>query len=141
MKYKTYILQSVVVVSMAITTSCISSNAAPKQQQTHQAVTIHDLPSELSFAGERVPLEWEYIREAIEREVLTSSCMHTSTTLALRRSTRYFPVIEPILKECGIPDDFKYLCIAESGLDINAVSPVKASGLWQFYPIQQRRRV
>ncbi len=79
-----------------------------------------------------MPLEWGYVREAIEREVLTTSCMHTSTTLALRRASRYFPVIEPILAEYGIPDDFKYLCVAESGLNENAVSPAKASGLWQF---------
>ncbi len=103
-----------------------------RESQPSDLVTIHSLPDELTFAGEVVPLEWTYVREAIEREVLTTSCMHTSTTLALRASTRYFPVIEPILKEHGIPSDFKYLCVAESGLNENAQSPARASGLWQF---------
>lgn len=95
-------------------------------------VTIHDLPADLNFAGEKVPIEWGYVQEAIEREVLTTSCMHTSTTIALRNASRYFPVIEPILAEYGIPDDFKYLAVAESGLNVNAVSPARAAGLWQF---------
>ncbi|MFI3292029.1 MAG: lytic transglycosylase domain-containing protein [Rikenellaceae bacterium] len=95
-------------------------------------VRIAPLPKELDFAGEKVPIELPYVREAIEREMLTTSCMHTSTTLSLRRTTRYFPIIEPILKKNNIPEDFKYLCVTESGLNPNAVSPAKACGLWQF---------
>ncbi len=95
-------------------------------------IRIATLPKDLNFAGERVPIELPYVREAIEREMLTTSCMHTSTTIALRNTTRYFPIIEPILKRNNIPDDFKYLCVAESGLNPNAVSPAKACGLWQF---------
>ncbi len=126
----------IMAVSLLATTMQIAcgSEVATDQQQVAapRAVTIHDLPADLNFAGEKVPIEWGYVREAIEREVLTTSCMHTSTTLALRRASRYFPVIEPILAEYGIPDDFKYLCVAESGLNENAVSPAKAAGLWQF---------
>lgn len=99
---------------------------------TPPVVNIHDLPNKLEFAGESVPLDWGYVREAIEREVLTTSCMHTSTTSVLRKKDRYFHVIEPILKEYNVPEDFKYLCLAESGLNENAVSPARASGLWQF---------
>lgn len=95
-------------------------------------VTIHELPARLDFAGEQVPLNWGYVREALDREVLTTSCMHTATTSVLRKMNRYFHVIEPILKEYGVPSDFKYLCLAESGLNENVVSPAKASGLWQF---------
>ncbi len=101
-------------------------------ERSEQGVKIAQLPQELYFAGERVPLEYPYVREAIEREVLTTSCMHTSTALALRNTTRYFPIIEPILEANNIPDDFKYLCVAESGLNPNAMSPAKACGLWQF---------
>ena len=97
-----------------------------------QGVYIAPLPESLSFAGEEVPINYPYVREAIEREMLTTMCMHTSTTLTLRRMTRYFPLIEKILKENGIPEDFKYLAMAESGLNENAVSPARASGLWQF---------
>ncbi len=99
--------------------------------ETHQ-VSIKPLPRELDFAGEDVPLKWGYVREAIERELLTTSCMHTATTLALRRASRYFTVIEPILKEHGVPDDFKYLCVTESGFNENAFSSASAAGLWQF---------
>lgn len=95
---------------------------------------IADLPSVLDFAGETVPVEFPYVREAIEREVLTTMCMHTRTMITLRNTTRFFPIIEPILAKHGIPDDFKYLCLAESGLDVNAYSSAKAAGLWQFIP-------
>ncbi|MFI3295091.1 MAG: lytic transglycosylase domain-containing protein [Rikenellaceae bacterium] len=95
-------------------------------------VRINKAPQGLTFAGEKIPLEYPYVQEAIEREILTTSCMHTSTTIALRNSTRYFPIIEPILKEQGVPDDFKYLCVAESGLNPNAYSSAGAAGLWQF---------
>ncbi len=96
------------------------------------SVKIYEMPKKMSFAGEEVPVHLPYVREAIEREVLTTTCMHTTTMLTLRAMSRYFPVIEPILAEYGVPDDFKYLAMAESGLNPNAVSPAKAAGLWQF---------
>ncbi len=100
--------------------------------QHRHCVTIETPYDRIDFAGEEVPIDRGYIREAIERELLTTACMHTGTALAIRRTTRYFPVIEPILKEYGLPDDFKYLAMAESGLNENAVSPARASGFWQF---------
>ncbi len=109
-----------------------SSNKNSSQSTSEYGVRIAPLPKKLDFAGEEVPLNLPYVKEAIEREVLTTSCMHTSTTIALRRTTRYFPIIEPILKKNNIPDDFKYLCVTESGLNPNAMSPAKACGLWQI---------
>ncbi len=109
--------------------------AEEKQDKTAAksvSVRIYDLPKKIDFAGESVPIDLPYVREALDREVLTTSCMHTSTMLTLRRMSRYFPVIEPILEEYGIPDDFKYLAMAESGLNPNAISPAKAAGIWQF---------
>ncbi len=111
-----------------------SPSHSRKSTAAESGIRIAPLPEELYFAGERVPLEYRYVREAIEREVLTTSCMHTGTTLALRNTTRYFPIIVPILKANNIPEDFKYLCMAESGLNPNVVSPAKACGLWQFVP-------
>ncbi len=99
---------------------------------TKPLIEIRNLPTSLEFAGESVPINLPYVKEAIDREVLTTSCMHTSTMLNLRATKRYFPIIEPILKRYGVPDDFKYLCMAESGLNPNAVSPARAAGLWQF---------
>ncbi len=109
-----------------------TNNRNSSQITTEAGVRIAPLPKTLDFAGERVPIDLPYVREAIEREMLTTSCMHTSTTLALRNTTRYFPVIEPILKKNNIPEDFKYLCVTESGLNPNAISPAKACGLWQI---------
>ncbi len=97
-------------------------------------VKVHPIASNITFAGEKVPVNYPYVKEAIDREILTTSCMHTRTMLTLRNMSRYFPVIEPILKEYGVPNDFKYLAMAESGLDPNAYSPAKAAGLWQFIP-------
>ncbi len=85
----------------------------------------------LYFAGEKIPTEIFYVFESIERELLVNVYWHSSTLLILKRSERWFPVIEPILKENGIPDDFKFLSMIESNLT-NTRSPAGASGFWQF---------
>lgn len=88
-------------------------------------------PTELTFAGESVPLKIMDVKEKLDRELHVNSYWHSNTFLNLKRASRWFPVIEPILKENGIPDDFKYLAVIESGLT-NAVSPAGATGYWQF---------
>ncbi len=89
------------------------------------------VPDQAEFAGEKAPLELFYVKEALDREIMAATFMHSSTILAFKRAARWFPVIEPILKQNGIPDDFKYLCMIESNLS-NAVSPSNAEGFWQF---------
>jgi membrane-bound lytic murein transglycosylase D len=89
------------------------------------------LPMKTDFAGEQVPLDLFYVRESLDREILTNTFMHASTILMFKRANRWFPVIEPILKRNNIPDDFKYLALAESNL-ANVVSPAGAEGFWQF---------
>ncbi len=89
------------------------------------------IPEKISFAGESVPVEKFDIREAIDRELLSVAYWHSKTFLTLKRANRWFPVIERILKQYNIPEDFKYLAVAESGL-IHDVSPVGAKGMWQF---------
>jgi len=89
------------------------------------------LPTQLDFAGEQVPLtQWE-VRESLDKELLVNTYWQSHTILLLKRSARYFPVIEPILKKNGIPDDFKYLPVIESDLS-NVTSPAQAVGFWQF---------
>ncbi len=88
-------------------------------------------PDTLDFCGERVPLEDFDVRERIEREILVNTYWHSASLLYFKRAQRWFPTIEAILKENNIPDDFKYMAVAEGGL-INAVSPDGASGFWQF---------
>lgn len=90
------------------------------------------IPKELFFAGERVPLEYDDVRESLDYELCVASNWHSQILVMLKRMQRYFPEFEPILKENNIPSDFKYLAVAESSLNERAFSPSKAAGLWQF---------
>ncbi len=92
------------------------------------------LPNKLYFANEEVPLDRWDVKESLDRELLVNTYWQSQTLLFLKRANRYFPIIEPILKEEGIPDDFKYVALIESGLIPTAVSPAKAVGIWQFMP-------
>jgi hypothetical protein len=89
------------------------------------------VPDSANFAGEPVPLDIFYVKEQLERDLTVNTYWHSSTLLSLKRAARWFPVIEPILEKNGIPDDFKYLALIESGL-MNVVSPSGAAGYWQF---------
>jgi len=92
---------------------------------------VYKIPDSISFAGERMPLENFDTRESLEREIITTAYRHSSTILILKKARRFFPVIEKILAQNGIPDDFKYLAVAESDL-LNQVSPAGATGFWQI---------
>ena len=89
------------------------------------------IPEYLFLAGEQVPTESFSVREKLDRELIINTYRHSSSILYLKRASRWFPLIEPILEEHGIPNDFKYLAVIESGLT-QAVSPAGASGFWQF---------
>lgn len=89
------------------------------------------IPDTLFFAGEEVPLDRIDVRESLDRELLVNVYWQSNLLLLIKRANRWFPVIEPILAENGIPDDFKYLAVIESGLT-HVVSPAKATGFWQF---------
>lgn len=91
----------------------------------------YKLPEYVSFAGEKMPLENFDTRESLDREILTSAYRHSSTIMIIKRANRYLPVIEKILKENNIPDDFKYLVAAESEYS-NVISPSGATGFWQI---------
>jgi hypothetical protein len=90
------------------------------------------IPQQLSFAGEEVPLDRWDVKERLDRELLVNSYSTANILYLLKLSGRYFPVISERLKANGIPDDFKYLCIAESNLQGQAVSKAGAVGFWQF---------
>lgn len=89
------------------------------------------VPEKMDFAGESVPLEDPDVYERMDRELLVNTYWQSNALLLIKRANKYFPVIEPILKEYGVPDDFKYLAVIESGLT-QAVSPAKAVGFWQI---------
>lgn len=90
------------------------------------------IPDSVTFAGEHVPMDRFDIRESLDRELLVNSYFHSQTLRFIKLAPRYFSIIEPILEEKGVPDDFKYLALAESGLNPRAVSPARAVGIWQF---------
>jgi len=93
-----------------------------------------DIPSKSVFAGQTISLERYDMRERYDREQTIIAYNHSVSFLIIKRANRYFPLIEPILKENGIPDDFKYLAVIESNLDVKVVSPALAAGLWQLMP-------
>lgn len=97
----------------------------------HYRIYSPPLPDELDFAGEEVPLDRSDVREALDRELMVNDYWQSNLLLYVKRANRWFPLIEPILRQHGIPDDFKYLAVIESGL-LNVVSPAKAAGFWQF---------
>lgn len=90
------------------------------------------VPPYIVFAGDTIRFNTPEKYERMDRELVTFAYMHTTSTLMLKRSGRYFPQIEPVLKAMGVPEDFKYLCVIESNLDPKALSAAGAAGLWQF---------
>jgi len=104
------------------------STASNNLPQIIKAVT---LDNNFYFAGEKVPTEIFDVRERLDRELLVNSYWHSSTVQNIKLANRFFPTIERILAENSIPDDFKYLAVAESGLR-NATSSAGAKGFWQF---------
>lgn len=104
----------------------------PQEPEIPYTVTPPNVPSQVTFAGETVDLRRYDRRERMDREQTAFTYMHSTTMLMIKRANRYFPIIEPILKANGIPDDFKYLMVIESNLNPLARSPAGAAGLWQF---------
>ena len=139
MKFKDAITTTLMLAVLTATTLLLSSN-------NHQDIIQDDdkkipgngytcspeVPASITFAGEKIDLTAQDRRERLDREILAFTYSHTNTLLIIKRANRLFPIIEPILKEYGVPDDFKYLMIIESNGDFEARSPAGAAGLWQF---------
>lgn len=104
-------------------------------QSPYEPEEIHKkapaVPAYSVFAGDTVRFDRQDFYERMDRELISFTYMHTNTTLMLKRSARYFAIVEPILKREGIPDDFKYLMAIESNLDPKALSAAGAAGIWQ----------
>jgi len=89
------------------------------------------IPNNLDFCNEKVPIEYQDILERFDKEIIVNTYFHSKGILILKRANKYFPIIEKYLRKHNIPEDFKYLAIAESGLE-NVTSPAGAKGFWQF---------
>jgi|TARA_R110002020_G_scaffold396281_4_gene606348 hypothetical protein len=118
---------------------CVNAVQEPEStDETLQKKLVNDynvyalpLPEKMDFAGEPVPLHEPDIRERMDRELLVNTYWQSNGLLIFKRANKYFPIIEPLLKKHGLPDDFKYLAVAESGLENNR-SPAGAAGFWHF---------
>jgi hypothetical protein len=114
-----------------ISLSTLNFTAPQVKEKSPVKIMSIELPEVLAFADHEVPLSLFYVRESLERELVINTYWHSSTLMLLKRANRWFPVIDPILKEYGVPDDFRFLCMIESNLT-NARSPAGAVGFWQF---------
>jgi hypothetical protein len=102
--------------------------------ETPYSVTPPAIPDQLVFDNETIDLRRYDRHERIDRELMSYMYMHATTSLIIKRANRIYPIVEPMLKKNGIPDDFKYMMTIESSLNITAKSPVGAAGLWQLMP-------
>ncbi|AUC22934.1 MULTISPECIES: lytic transglycosylase domain-containing protein [Polaribacter] len=111
----------------------INKNETDPQTSTHATYKIKalKLPNNLNLAGERVPLEIPDVKERMERELLVNTYWQSNGLLLIKRANKYFPILEPLLKKYGLPDDFKFLALAESAF-IDETSNVGAAGMWHF---------
>jgi len=119
-------------ITLFFTDNTTNANSNPNEDfpQGYKIISP-EMPNYLEFAGEKIPTENFEVYERMEREFLSNTYWHSATILAIKRANRWFPLIEPILKKNNIPDDFKYLAVAESNLE-NVISPAGATGFWQF---------
>ena len=108
-----------------------SNGEVTTDDRENYSVSGVELPAQLTFAGEPVPLDLFDVKESMDRELLSNAYFHSQTIRLIKMAHRFFPQIEPVLKKNLVPDDFKYLAVAESGL-MQAVSPAKAVGFWQL---------
>jgi membrane-bound lytic murein transglycosylase D len=133
----TFVLAGTVIIILSIAQSFKGFNYSRAEveqvKDTIYNIKSFKLPDEVTFAGERMPLENFDTRESLERELLTSAYRHSSTILIIMRAHRYLPLIEKILKKNNVPEDFKYLVAAESEYS-NMISPAGATGFWQIMP-------
>ena len=127
----TFALLIVVMVFYFTNNITTAGNATGEDYPQGYKIISPEIPHYLEFAGERIPTENFEVYERMDREFLANTYWHSATLLAIKRANRWFPIIEPILKKNKIPDDFKYLSIAESNLE-NVISPAGATGFWQF---------
>jgi hypothetical protein len=134
-KHILFLILFVIVGGLGVTvaTTGYTSTRDEKVEPDKDSYSVYgvEIPSWLTFAGEPVPIDLFDVMESMDRELLSNTYFHSQTIRLLKMAHRYFPQIEPVLKKNLVPDDFKYLAVAESGLT-QAVSPAKAVGFWQL---------
>jgi hypothetical protein len=136
------ILSKIGLITVVVLVSSLCVNAvqqepvSKEEKKIEKAVNDYNvyaipIPESMDFAGEPVPLDNPDIRERLDRELLVNTYWQSNGLLIMKRANKYFPIIEPMLEKYGLPDDFKYLAVAESALQNNR-SPAGAAGFWHF---------
>lgn len=125
---------AVVLILLTTTSGLTRAAASPPALE----VTLRDLPV-LDWCGEKAPMQVPEVRERFEKALLLSAGNRPQVLLWLKRSRRYFPIIETMLAEQQMPDDLKYVAVAESALRPHAGSPKGALGFWQFMAYTGRK--
>ena len=136
MNYRVFLISflSIIFISIFINSSFLQENTfedSNKNKKSNYNVFSIKLPESVEFSGEKILLNDNDLKERLDRELLVNVYWQSNMFLMIKRSNKYFPIIEKILKEEGIPDDFKYLAVIESGLQ-NVRSPKGAKGIWQI---------
>lgn len=136
MDYKFFLipLVSIIFISIMMNSSFLQENideVPDKINKSNYDVFSIDLPKSIDFSGEKISLNENDLKERLDRELLVNVYWQSNMFLMIKRSNKYFPIIEKILKEEGVPNDFKYLAVIESGLQ-NVRSPKGAKGIWQI---------
>lgn len=138
-----YILSFILVFCIGATLPILIGSSQVSEQHSVKSevpycVTPPTVPTQAVFDEETIDLRRYDRHERMDREMMAFTYMHSTTMLLIKRANRCFPIVEPILKANGIPDDFKYLMVIESNLNNIARSPAGAAGLWQFMPATGR---
>lgn len=118
-------------IPLLLSNHAVGDKEMPESKVAALAV-VPAVPAEVHFADETIRLDRADLRERMDREITAFTYSHQLTLLMIKRANRYFPIVEPILKECGVPDDLKYLMVIESNLSPLARSSAGAAGMWQF---------
>src|SRR6185295_5422470 len=125
------LLIGILLIAFLTQSSVVNEIAAEFNFQNTAQTFPAPFPSAVDFAGETAPLAMFDVHERLDREINVNTYWQSQMLFYIKRATRWFPVIEPILKKNGVPDDFKYVAVAESGL-MNSISGMQAVGFWQF---------
>lgn len=143
---KSFGLKRLLPISIALLSSAAITYAQPSAKATtaegqaysviqataFQPVVSPPVPRKINFAGKEYDFDRSDLYERLDRELSQMCYSHSVTLLMLKRANRYLPVIAPILKKNGVPEDLVYLACIESTLNPRAYSPAKAAGIWQF---------
>lgn len=102
-----------------------------KSREKGNYFVVPEIPDEMVFAGERIPLEDLDVKERLDNELIVNNFWHSNTILMMKRANRWFPMMKSVLKEYDLPEDLVYIALIESGLR-NVTSPAGAKGFWQI---------